>query len=277
MVIFDTKRLLELAKDFHCLTGATISVWDSNFNQLCYYPDAICPLCEFIKSNPHGKELCYYSDKISCAKSQNMSKPYSFRCHAGLLDTTLPLWYEDTVVAYIMFGQVRDKEEKYVDLETLKNLSESFGVTPEKAEEYFNQIPVLTHDQIKAAANFLKRSTLYLIMSAAIKIEQNEVALKIDGYISQNMCKQLTVSEICEDLFISKNTLYEISNKYFKMPIKKYVSLKRIEEAKRLLTTSELPVNEICELVGVSDYNYFIRFFKKNVDYSPMKYRKLFS
>ena len=277
MVIFDTNRLLELAKDFHCLTGATISVWDSNFNQLCCYPNKICPLCKFIKSDPHGKELCYYSDKVSCVKSQNMDKPYSFRCHAGLLDTTLPLWYEDTVVAYIMFGQVRDKEEVYVTLDSLKDLSEKFGVTAEEAEDYFNIIPVLSHEQIEAAANFLKRSTLYLLMSQAIKIEKNEEALKIDEYVSQNLRKQLTVKEICDNLFLPKNTLYQVSNKYFKMPIKKYIALKRIEEAKRLLTASSLPVNEICELVGISDYNYFIRFFKNNVGYSPLKYRKLFS
>lgn len=277
MVIFDTKHLLELAKDFHCLTGASISIWDSNFNELCIYPENICPYCKTVKSCQEGRDKCLSSDKAACIKAQSMKNTYYFRCHAGLLDTVLPLKIEDATVAYIMFGQVRDKEEELVTLDNVIKSAQKYGMSREKAEKYFYQLPILTHRQIEAAANFLKRSTLYLTMSEAIKVEKNEVTLKIDNYITENLADILTVKKICEDLLIPKNTLYQISNKYFKTSIKKYITLKRIEKAKHLLTHTSLPIDRICEQVGVMDYNYFIRFFKNNVGYSPLKYRKLFS
>ena len=277
MVIFDTKYLLELAKDFHCLTGASISIWDSNFNELCVYPEHICQYCKIVKSYEEGREKCLSSDKTACIKVKKTNDPYYFRCHAGLLDTVLPLRIDHTTVAYIMFGQVRDVEEQIVTLESVIECAKAYGISKEDAEKYFYQLPTLSHEQIEAAANFLKRSTLYLTMTQAIRVEKNEITLKIDNYINENLSNIITVKKICDDLLIPKNTLYQISNKYFKTTIKKYITLKRIEKAKHLLADTTLPISDICEEIGVTDYNYFIRFFKKNVGYSPLKYRKLFS
>lgn len=46
-----------------------------------------------------------------------------------------------------------------------------------------------------------------------------------------------------------------------------------IKEAKRLLFCS-LSITQVAEAVGMSDSNYFIKIFKKETDYTPLKYKK---
>ena len=60
------------------------------------------------------------------------------------------------------------------------------------------------------------------------------------------------------------------------MPIGEYISLSRINEAKRLLRSTDIPVNQIAVMVGINDYNYFSKFFRIRVGMSPLKYRKNF-
>ena len=59
-------------------------------------------------------------------------------------------------------------------------------------------------------------------------------------------------------------------------PIGEYISLSRINEAKRLLGSTDIPVNQIAVMVGINDYNYFSKFFRIRVGMSPLKYRKNF-
>ena len=48
----------------------------------------------------------------------------------------------------------------------------------------------------------------------------------------------------------------------------------RVDAAKKLLTQTTLPVSEVAARVGYDDYNYFIKVFKKETDFTPAKYRK---
>jgi AraC-like DNA-binding protein len=49
-----------------------------------------------------------------------------------------------------------------------------------------------------------------------------------------------------------------------------------IEEAKRMLANTTLPVQEVAVQVGFNDYNYFIRLFRKTVGMTPGVYRRSF-
>ena len=60
------------------------------------------------------------------------------------------------------------------------------------------------------------------------------------------------------------------------MGIREYITVLRIEDAKELLTRSNLTVSEIAYAVGFSDSNYFSSQFKQAVGVSPLCYKKKF-
>lgn len=53
-----------------------------------------------------------------------------------------------------------------------------------------------------------------------------------------------------------------------------YLNRVRVEEAKRLLATSNDTVHEIGSLVGIDNTNHFIRLFKKNTGITPLQFRQ---
>ncbi|MNH45343.1 HTH-type transcriptional activator Btr [compost metagenome] len=50
----------------------------------------------------------------------------------------------------------------------------------------------------------------------------------------------------------------------------------RINRAQKILFTSDVPVQQIAETVGIADPFYFSRVFKKQVGISPTEYREKF-
>jgi len=276
MLIFNHDKLMKIIKDFYALTHATISIWDSDFNQIMVYPSTHKRLCKRIKENPCGNKNCFISDKNTCINATKTSDPYIITCHAGLLDVAVPVRYDHKILAYIIFGQIRDFEEKYVNLNDVKKYCKNYDINEKEIEDYYKELPVLTHEQINAAANFLSMCTIYLHVSQTIKIEKNELVSAIDSYITQNITKQIRIEELCDRFHISQNKLYQLSHKYFNTSIANYIALKKINLAKHYLTTSQLSISMISEKIGFADYNYFIRKFKTQTGYTPLSYRKNF-
>lgn len=276
MLIFNQDKLMKILKDFYELTHATISIWDPDFNQLWVYPSAHKRLCRAVKENPCGNRNCFRSDKSICINATKANEPHIVSCHAGLLDVAVPVRYDHKIIAYIIFGQIRDFEEKYVNLQNVKKLCKNYNINEKTIEEYYKEVPVLTHEQISAAANFLSMCTVYLYVSQSIKIEKNALVSSIDSYITKNITKPISVEELCRWFNISQNKLYQISHKYFNTSIANYIALKKINLAKHYLTTGQLSVSQISEKIGFADYNYFIRKFKKQTGYTPLAYRKNF-
>jgi transcriptional regulator GlxA family with amidase domain len=55
-----------------------------------------------------------------------------------------------------------------------------------------------------------------------------------------------------------------------------YLQNLRVEEAKRLLESSNLPIDEISEEAGYSDASFFRRLFKRLTGLTPSRYRRMF-
>ena len=60
------------------------------------------------------------------------------------------------------------------------------------------------------------------------------------------------------------------------MPPLEYVHALRIEEAKQMLESGDLPIEAIANEVGYEDAGYFSRLFRRKVNLTPAQYRKRF-
>lgn len=275
LINFNIRRLDELLYNFYRLTGLTISIWDAEFHQLSFQPKEMRSFCRMIKESPTGKQRCFFSDKEICTECAKTGKPATHYCHAGLLDTAVPIKFKDSIMGYMMFGQIADTTEKNNTL-FLKKLSHELGINYPHLQEAYDQLDTYDQEIIDSAANILKMATRYLWLSEYIEIGYNTTASQIDDYIRTHINEELSVKTLCDVFGISKNRLYEISHEWFQMPIGDYIAATRIKEAKRLLSSTDYPISRIGPMVGIKDYNYFTKFFKTHVGVVPHKYRKGF-
>ena len=93
-------------------------------------------------------------------------------------------------------------------------------------------------------------------------------------YIKQNLSMQLSIGEIADNVFVSKSTLTKHFRKELSMSVNEYISNTIMEEAERLLMTSNITVHELSQKFGYTDPLYFSRRFKEKFGKSPREYRK---
>ena len=275
LINFNIEKLNSLLYDFYSITGITISVWNSEFQQLSFQPRKMCAFCRTIKSTEEGKRACFLSDQKLCLECGRTDKPSKHVCHAGLVDLAFPIKYKDTILGYIMFGQISDKSEKEMQ-PVIERLGKTLGIDTNVLTEGYRELIQYNEDIIDSAARILKLATRYLWLSEYIDIGHDAIASKIDEYIQTHLSEKITVSTICQAVNIPKKRLYSVSSQNFGIPIGEYITLMRINEAKRLLESTDLSIQQIACMVGIQDYNYFSKFFKLHVGTSPLKYRKQF-
>ncbi len=131
------------------------------------------------------------------------------------------------------------------------------------------------------------RANIYLIMTALLRyycgskdeldrmIYHNVMRLRpVIDYISEHYGEKIYIETLSDMITVSPDYF----TKMFKDSIGKtpvdYINGIRIGKALELLSADVVPVNEIAELIGFSNPNYFHKIFKQYMDTSPLAYRK---
>ena len=135
--------------------------------------------------------MCNKSDELSFEKCKKSKSLIITRCHAGLIEATAPLLDNNTIIGYIMFGQITDNKDRDSFIKQFTDIYSDYNYY-DQAMEYIKRIKYKKTKQIYAAAKILDACTSYI---------------------------------------------------------------------------------QIKEMVGFSDYNYFLRVFKKRFGISPKKYK----
>lgn len=97
---------------------------------------------------------------------------------------------------------------------------------------------------------------------------------KVKSFIDDNYTKPITLEDLSQIVYISRHHLAHLFKKEIGVPPIKYLIIKRMEEAKRMLVGTELNVSKISEILGYDNPIYFSQIFKKTVGISPANYRE---
>ena len=98
----------------------------------------------------------------------------------------------------------------------------------------------------------------------------NTIKTAID-FINANFSEPLSLEKIAKNSYVSVNQLCRLFNKYCGTTVVKYITSRRITEAKKMLASGK-SVTDTAILCGFEDYANFIRVFKKYVGVTPGKY-----
>ncbi len=111
------------------------------------------------------------------------------------------------------------------------------------------------------------------------KKQQNRSQLPIriaKQYIQDNFRNQISLEKVAEETGLSTAYLSQLFKKEMGINFIDYLTSCRMEEAKRLLKSTDLSVAEISGMVGYLDSRYFSKAFVKAVGLKPTVYRKIY-
>lgn len=101
-----------------------------------------------------------------------------------------------------------------------------------------------------------------------------DVILKAKKYIDEHFTDQnITLTTVAEEVCLSPNHFSTIFSQECKTTFIEYLTDVRIENAKKLLLTTEMKGYDIAYECGFSDPHYFSYIFKKNTGLSPREYK----
>jgi len=106
--------------------------------------------------------------------------------------------------------------------------------------------------------------------------DYSPIIRQVVNYIRLNLSQDLDIQTIARNAGFSQTYITHKFKDEVGMPPSKFILEQRIRLAKKMLATSNKPISEIASDVGVPDWSYFSRLFKKSTGKSPSEFRKLY-
>ena len=264
LVNYNIEKLKGIMDDLCSLTGINFEILDTNFHFL-YRCNNETPFCTTIQKTALGMNKCLCSDTSIIEKCRLNRCFQSHICHAGLKDAATPIIKNEVIVGYIVMGQIRTTFKTDEVREKISWMDEDI----EKMMEFYEELPPFSDAQIDSLSNLLT----HILFENAIEIDYNDFITFATTYIKDNLSSDLSIPNLCTALHVSKNFLYKSFHENRGCTVHEYINKHRINQAKKLLRETNAPIYQIATSVGIPNYTYFCRIFKKMTGLSPIAYR----
>jgi AraC-like DNA-binding protein len=270
----NTSRLNELLVNLQEITDLKFSLHDLMAQEL-YTVNQRSKFCDLICSTKDGYNRCYTCDLQAVSSMEGKTSPYQYRCHAGLVETAIPVTENGQLVVVILFGQILDNTPLDEQWRNTSNLCKWYKNQVE-LQKAFLQLPQLSPRSIRAAYEIVNACVSEVRLEKIITFESMSDIQRLKYFINSNYAADLTLDKISRALAISKSKLCNLARETGSdMTVGKMITRKRIEAAKSKLDQTDEPVREIASQVGISDYNYFTKVFKQFTGITPSEYRRM--
>lgn len=171
--------------------------------------------------------------------------------------------------------------DAYYEIFRAENGPVTGDMSRSELKQIFVQLSAVNLRNEKAAELETSRLLLNLITTVIMEpmlCETAKMPEYIRGavrYIEDHFAEPLSLDRIASHLSVSKFHLSREFKKYIGDSPGEYLIRCRINKAKELLKTTDLPIGQIAELVGVASEHHFREMFKQRTEETPGQFRKL--
>lgn len=125
---------------------------------------------------------------------------------------------------------------------------------------------------------FLRRSGNQAQFSASLKRQENapDKLRNVATFVLEHMDEPLSVDGVARAIGMSPRSLSRWCRQHFKESPAKFIQQLRIDEARRLLTETSLPLKDITARSGLGDTSTLWRVFTRRFGVTPVEYRQRF-
>lgn len=274
-IIYDFKQLEDLLGVLYRFTGVWCNIVGADGRPV-FMSGPRSDFCNLVNSEPKWHEKCSRCDAAAVCVVSETKKPYTYRCYAGIYETVVPIIENGQAIAHVFFGQLLDESSLEEQWKKTKLAVSDFPEL-DQLEKAFFQLKRLTLEDINSLADLLTACTSYILLKEMVKTVSLSDVQKIDLYLENNYMHSIKLDTMARELGMCKTKLCQLASGIGPgVTISHMLAQKRMQKAKILLRNSDLSVSEVAEAVGISNYNYFSRIFKKYHGISPSEYRKEF-
>lgn len=105
--------------------------------------------------------------------------------------------------------------------------------------------------------------------------QNSDLTEQICSYLAENIYNRVTLKELTDHFHFGKSYLCEQFKKIMGISVMNYHLELKITAAKQILREQNIQIKEVAELLGFDSPDYFSRYFKKKVGYTPKEFKKM--
>ncbi|MBQ9728025.1 MAG: helix-turn-helix domain-containing protein [Clostridia bacterium] len=276
MLRYNLNQVNKLLGSLSTFSEVEISFYDKNFeptnlNGIHTNTERVCG-----KLKETLRNKCRQSDLIALTHlTENPEETFFYSyCHFGFVNIVCKIGSNEQPLGYAMIGPFREHKRKREDLERLQAYCTTHDVNFEEIKDAYLKMPVFSSTKSEALKSLLFSLFDYAEIKNFISVKDTMFSTDIEPYIASHLHEKLSIEYLCEYFHVSQKMLYTLFQKNVGTTPKHYINRCRVEKAKQLISTTDMPLSEIASNVGIHDYNYFVKIFKAYAGSTPTFYKK---
>lgn len=178
----------------------------------------------------------------------------------------------DDVVGHSRTRALIRRVESYM-FDTNRDLIASFANVEQTARQMENalqQVSSLEDYKCRYAQHML---TLFSQILDTVKVQNTKPVYLAKGYVRSHFAQHIGLEKVAEYVGLNRTYLSYLFKKETGIGLPDFINQCRIDEAKRLLETTDMKILSIASMVGFSDPRYFSRVFHAWEGCGPKDYR----
>ncbi len=271
MVIdYEIEKIQKALHDFNIATGITIDLLKEDFTPIVQSRVTFRGYCSQIQATERGRYDCKMSDEMLLKRCRNSKKTELHFCPAGLIDVVSPILYDDEIIGYLIFGQIRGN----LDFEVLREYTEELGLDSSLMASLYKKAVFCDTEKIECLCSIAAMLIDHILFLNMVKPNVDKSLQTAVNYINANLQNPVSILAISKATGISKSALYKKFHQALDCTVSEYINKKRVDLAAALIRSTDLSMEEISQRAGFSSISYFSRTFKQLKGISPKKYKK---
>ncbi len=176
-------------------------------------------------------------------------------------------------------GVIPSQSPKYLYVHFNASWDEEGEILPYKGQFNYQHLKdkILLLDELSHSyATYIEKSCVFYEILIGLREDnlKTSTANKIAQYIQANFKQNITLDQLCYEFGYSKNHIINLFKKDYGITPIEYINTIKISNAKRLMETTSLSLDEIVDLSGFNNYSHFYRLFVRENKISPLKWRE---
>lgn len=274
-VLFDHEQLARLITSLQTLTGIRANILDAS-GQDIGLTIGHTAFCRQVNSDAAGHARCLACDASAARACAGQSHFYFYHCHLGLCEAMLPLYADDPglPVAYLVLGQFLESAPGEEQWQKMRGALSWYGGSMSELQKGFFALRCYSRETLQAYAEVMEALAAYIRLKGMILPTGESDLRRLELYLNEHYTEKLSLAVLCERLGIGRTRLCRLARELSGgHTLSWLVAQRRVEAAKTLLLQTSMPISEVAGAVGISDYNYFSRLFRKTVGLTPRAFR----
>lgn len=262
--LYDLITSLQYGTNLHI----SILFLDNFGNKKCFLPKAqtihstkICLQFKILGKN--GFKRCFACRNLAIKKALTEKKPFGGLCINGIYEYLHPVVINDNVVCIIFVGNILDTEKGYMKIKEKIGKDLFFIDSMEKN---------FTYEKCNVFGDIIE-SYIKILFEKYSSDDDDSLINNLKNYINANIEFDFDISKTADFFHYNKQYLGRLFKSKTGLNIREYINKKRLENATKLLLTTDYSIIDISYRVGFNNVTYFNRLFKKTYGTTPIEYR----